>query len=111
MASENVEVVTRQFEAMERGGIDAGAEFWHRDIEWRAVEGALDDVGLIKGRDAMRRYYQDWVDTLEDLRNRIERVVHDSGENLVVVLHHWGRARGSSIPVEGRYSVAYTIRE
>jgi ketosteroid isomerase-like protein len=59
MESRNVEIVRRQFEALERGGVDGAAEFWHPDIEWRAVEGAVDDAGVIRGKDAMRRYYQD----------------------------------------------------
>jgi ketosteroid isomerase-like protein len=109
--SPNVETVRRQFEALERGGVDAAAEFWHPDIEWRAVEGAVDDVGVIRGKDAMRRYYQDWVEMIDDLRGGIEEVVYDSGEILVAVLFNSGRGRGSSIPIRGRYCVVYTIQD
>jgi ketosteroid isomerase-like protein len=111
MKSRNVEIVRRQFEALERGGVDAAAEFWHPDIEWRAVEGAVDDVGVISGREAMRRYYQDWVEMIDDLRGGIEDVVYDSGEILVAVLFNSGRGRGSSIPIRGRYCVVYTIQD
>jgi ketosteroid isomerase-like protein len=111
MESRNVEIVRRQFEALERGGVDAAAEFWHPDIEWRAVEGAVDDVGVIKGRDAMRRYYQDWIEMIDDLRGGVEEVVYDSGETLVAVLFNSGRGRGSSIPIRGRYCVVYTIQD
>jgi ketosteroid isomerase-like protein len=111
MESRNVEIVRRQFEALERGGVDAAAEFWHPDIEWRAVEGAVDDVGVISGREAMRRYYQDWVEMIDDLRGGIEDVVYDSGEILVAVLFNSGRGRGSSIPIRGRYCVVYTIQD
>src|SRR6476661_10312262 len=95
MSSPNVEVVRRQFEAIERGGMKAAAEFWHPDIDWRAVEGAIDDVGPIRGRQAMRRYYEDWAEMVEDMRGGIDRVVYDSGETLVVVLFHAGKGRGS----------------
>jgi ketosteroid isomerase-like protein len=111
MESRNVEIVRRQFEALERGGVDAAAEFWHPDIEWRALEGAVDDVGVITGREAMRRYYQDWVEMIDDLRGGIEDVVYDSGEILVAVLFNSGRGRGSSVPIRGRYCVVYTIRD
>ena len=111
MESPNVEVVRLQFEAFEQEGVDAAARFWHPQIEWRAVEGAVDDVGVIRGRDAMRRYYQDWIDMIDDLRGGIEEVVHDSGETLVVVLFNSGRGRGSTVPIRGRYTVAYTIRD
>ena len=36
------------FAAYDSGGLDALAECWHPDIDWRAVEGYLDDVGLIR---------------------------------------------------------------
>jgi ketosteroid isomerase-like protein len=111
MESPNVEVVRLQFEALEQDGVDAAARFWHPEIEWRAVEGAVDDVGVISGRDAMRRYYQDWLDMVDDLHGGIDEVIHDSGETLVAVLFNSGRGRGSSVPIRGRYTVVYTIRD
>jgi ketosteroid isomerase-like protein len=110
MPSPNEDVVRRQWEALERGGIDAAAEYWHPEISWRAVEGEVDDVGEIRGRAAMRRYYQDWLDTIEDLSGGIEKVLYDSGDHLIAVLYSTGRGRGSSIPMQGRYHVLYTIR-
>ena len=111
MESPNVEVVRLQFEALENGGVHAAARFWHPDIEWRAVEGAVDDIGVISGRDAMCRYYQDWLEMIDDLRGGIEEVVYDSGETLVAILYNSGRGRGSSVPIRGRYTVVYTIRD
>ena len=43
------------------------AEFWTPDINWRAMEGAPDDVGEIQGREALRRYYQDWIDMFDNI--------------------------------------------
>jgi ketosteroid isomerase-like protein len=111
MSQENVEVVRRQFEAFAQGGVDAAAAFWHPDIEWRAVEGAVDDIGVFKGRDAMARYYGDWADMVEDLRGEVTEVVYESGEILVVVVRTSGHARGSNAPIHGRHSVVYTIRD
>jgi ketosteroid isomerase-like protein len=51
MSEENVEIVRRSFAAYDSGGLDAVAEFWRPDIEWRAVEGYIDDVGVIRGPD------------------------------------------------------------
>ena len=36
--------------------LDGVAAYWHPDIEWRAIEGAPDDIGVFKGHEAMRRY-------------------------------------------------------
>jgi ketosteroid isomerase-like protein len=109
--SDNEKVVHDQFEAFQRGGVDAAAEYWHPEIEWRAVEGAIDDFGVLKGKDAMRGYYGDWAETIEDLGAGIEEVLYDSGEHLAAALYTSGRGRGSSIPMRVRYCVVYTIRD
>ena len=75
MSQENVEIVRQYFLAYDRGGWDALAEFWHRDINWRAAEGALDDVGLMEGPDALRHYYEQWEDTFDTMRAEVEELV------------------------------------
>jgi ketosteroid isomerase-like protein len=49
------------------------ADFWAADINWRAIEGAPDDVGEMQGPEALRRYFQDWIDTFDDVSNVLER--------------------------------------
>jgi ketosteroid isomerase-like protein len=104
-------VVRRQFAAVEHGGLDAMAEFWHPDIEWRAVEGAADDVGLIRGHDALRLYYQDWIDTLDALQAEVEEVIFEDAERVVVAVRNSGRGRASGVLTGGRYFVACTVRQ
>src|SRR5205085_7659297 len=69
MSQENVEVVGDYLRAFADGGIDAMVEFMDRDVDWRAIEGAPDDVGEMHGREAMGRYIQDWVDMFADTTN------------------------------------------
>jgi ketosteroid isomerase-like protein len=104
------EVVRSYFSTFESGGVEAAAEFWHPDIEWRAIEGAADDVGVIRGHDALRRYYEDWVDTLADLRAEVEEVLFEADDRVAVVVHNSGRGRASGAAAEGRYYVACVIR-
>ena len=111
MSQENVEVVRRQFAAFERGGLDAVAQFWHPTIEWRAVEGAADDVGPVRGHEALRGYYQDWIDTLDQLHAEVEEVIFEADEKVAVVVCNSGRGRVSGVPVEGRYYVTCTVRD
>ena len=35
--------------------LDRVAEFWDPEIDWRAIEGAPDDIGVFKCHEAMRR--------------------------------------------------------
>jgi ketosteroid isomerase-like protein len=111
MSGESADVVRRHFDAFGRGGLDAAAEFWAPDVEWRAVEGAADDVGLMRGDAAVRRYYEEWLDTLADLRAEVEEVLAEAGDRVAVAVHHSGRGRASGAPAEGRYYLACTVKD
>jgi ketosteroid isomerase-like protein len=110
MSQEDVQVVRALFEAWERGGLDAAAELWDPEIDWRAAQGALDDAGPIQGRDAMRGYLQDWLEDFDDLALEPEEFI-DAGARVVVVQKMRGRAKGSGVETELRFAVVYTIRD
>ena len=110
MSQEDVEFVRSVFAAWESGGLDAAAEFWHPQIDWRAAEGAIDDVGDIRGKEAMRRYLQDWLEDFDDLTFELEEVI-DAGQDVVAMQRMSGRAKGSGITTELRYAVVYTVRD
>jgi ketosteroid isomerase-like protein len=57
---------------------------WHENIDYRAIQGAIDDHGPILGRDALRSYMQDWVDTVDDLELTPEDTI---GSDTPVVSH------------------------
>jgi ketosteroid isomerase-like protein len=111
LSQENVEVVRDSLRAFADEGLDALAEFWHPDINWRAIEGALDDVGEMRGTAAVRRYAQDWLDTFEDITNVAEELLAVGDDRVVAVQHLTGRARLSGVETELRYAVLYTLRE
>ena len=82
MSHENLKVVIGSWQAYADAGLDAMAEFWDADINWRAIEGAPDDVGEMRGVDAVRRYAQDWLDTFDELTTVPEEVL-DLGDDRV----------------------------
>jgi ketosteroid isomerase-like protein len=61
-------------------------KLWRRsgtpNIEWRAVEGAADDVGVMRGHNALRRYYEDWIDTLDGLRAEVEEIIVEADDRV-----------------------------
>jgi ketosteroid isomerase-like protein len=105
------DVIRSYFRTFESGGVDAAAEFWHPEIEWRAIESAAHDAGVIRGHDALRRYYQDWVDTLADLRAEVEEILFETDDRVAVAVRNSGRGRVSGAAAEGRYYVACVVRE
>ena len=110
MSQANVEIVRRAFLAFADRGFDGLAEFLHPEINWRAMEGAPDDVGEMHGTEAARRYLEDWFETFDDFTTIPEELL-DAGEGHVVgVLHLSGRAKLSGITTELRYAALYTLR-
>jgi ketosteroid isomerase-like protein len=111
MSQENVEVMRAALDANARGGLDALAEYWTDDIDHRAVEGALDDRGPMHGKDAVRAYLQDWLDTFDDLKAEPLELI-DAGEDQVIAVWRMsGRAKLSGVEADLTYAAVYTIRD
>lgn len=109
MSEENVEIVRRWFAAMDPN-LDGAAEFWHPDIDWRAIEGAPDDIGVFRGHDAMRHYYEQWYETFDDLRAEPEELI-DAGEQVVAIVHVTARMKDSEGEVDMRLGIVFTVRD
>jgi ketosteroid isomerase-like protein len=110
MSEENVELARHYFPAYEQGGLDGWAEFWHPDISWRAAEGALDDVGVFHGHDAMRRYYRQWEETFDVLSTEIEELII-AGDRVVAAVRWAGRMKGSDAEIEIHYAIVLSFRD
>jgi ketosteroid isomerase-like protein len=111
MTQENVEVVRDALDAFADRGLAAMADFWAADITWRAIEGAPDDVGEMEGTEALRRYFQDWIDTFDNVGNVPEELLDLGDDRVLAVQHATGRAKASGIETELRYAVVYTVRD
>ena len=109
MSNANVEIVRQSLEAFNSKGVDGLVNFWHPDIDWRAIEGAPDDVGVFTGEEAMRRYLGEWVEMFEDARNEPEEFI-EAGDQVVAVQHASGVGKRNGVPVDMRYAVVYTVR-
>lgn len=110
MSEENVELVRRYFPAYEQGGLDAWAEFWHPDISWRAAEGALDDIGVFHGHDAMRRYYGEWEETFDEVSIEVEELIV-AGDKVVAAVRSVAKMKGSDAKINIRYAVVLSFRD
>ena len=111
MSEDDVRIVRDSLQAYADGGLDAMQEHWDDEIDWRAIEGAPDDVGEIRGKERMRRYLQEWVDMFEGITNVPEELV-DLGNGRVLALQRAaGRAKLSGAETEIRFAVVYTVRD
>jgi ketosteroid isomerase-like protein len=111
MSEENVEIVRDAFAAFDRGDLDTWSEFWTDDIDYRAIEGAIDDRGPMHGKAAVRAYVQDWLDNFDNFRSEAVELL-DAGEDTVIaVVRISGLAKLSGIETDLTYAALYTIRD
>ncbi|MCW3067546.1 MAG: hypothetical protein JWL67_171 [Solirubrobacterales bacterium] len=110
MSRENVVIVRDSLKALDDGGLDAMAEFWDPEISWRAIEGALDDVGEMQGIEAARVYVQDWLDTFDDFSVVPEELLDVDDARVIAVQLVSARAKLSGVETQLRYAVVYTLR-
>src|SRR3954451_12263687 len=111
MSQENVEIVRDAVVAYNRGDLDTLLAYCADDIDYRAVEGALGDRGPIHGKAAVRAYFQDWLDTFDDLKAEPLELIDAADEQVVTVLRFGGRAKLSGVETDLTFAVAYTIRD
>jgi ketosteroid isomerase-like protein len=90
-----------------REGVDAAARLWDEEIEWRALE--ADEARSIRGAAPMRRYYEEWVDAMDDLRGEVGEVVFEDDERAALQVRASGRGRASGAPVTATYYVACLV--
>jgi ketosteroid isomerase-like protein len=110
MSEQNVEIVRAAVTAFNRGNLDAWWEYWADDIDYRAVEGAPDDQGPIQGKEAIREYVQDWLDTFDDFRFEPVEITAAGEDKVIAVMRISGRAKQSGVETDLTFATLYTIR-
>jgi|SRR5437016_3463287 len=110
MSQENVEIIRRAYDALERGDLDLlASEFYDPQIEWQTSR-EDPDAATHRGREAVRRYYDQWLDSFEGLHADVEEYI-DAGMDRVFTWVRWtGRGRGSGIDAEWWLAIVYTLR-
>ena len=111
MSQENVEIIRDAFAAFNRGHLDAFLEYWTDDIDYRAAEGAPDDVGPIKGKEALRAFAQDWPDTFDEFRCEPIELIDAGEDKVIAVMRISGRAKLSGVETDMTYAELSTLRD
>jgi ketosteroid isomerase-like protein len=111
MSQENVEIVRQAAAAFNRGEPDAWIEYCTDDIDYRAIEGALDDRGAMHGKEAVRAYVQDWLDTFDDLNVEPLELIDAGEDQVIAVLRNSGRAKLSGVETDLTHAALYTFRD
>jgi ketosteroid isomerase-like protein len=111
MSKENVAIVQAAWDAFSPGEVTAWLEYCTGNIDYRAAEGAIDDRGPLHGKEALRAYVEDWLDTFDNVRVEPVELIDAGGENVIAVLRNTARAKLSGIETELTYAALYTLRD
>jgi hypothetical protein len=118
MSQENVEILRAGLESFLAGTSESAredmlggqAEGWDPEIELDASEAPVVDIaGVYRGRDAVQRFWREWLDAWETFRFDYELV--DAGERVVMLLDPRMRGRSTGIDVPfGKIAWVLTYR-
>ena len=100
-APDLVELVRKQFEALNRGDLDGAMSSVAEDA---VLDGRAD---LIEGRAAIRGFLDEWFKAYDELDYELEEVSHLSGEVVLAVVAQDGRLVGSDGHIRQREGWVY----
>jgi ketosteroid isomerase-like protein len=99
MSQENLELVRRAIEAFSDEGIDAALEYFDPEIEWWAPPEWLEDR-LYRGHEGLRELAAFWSEQFDEYQLKAEKFIELGDDQVLALLHQWGRIKGSGDPVE-----------
>jgi ketosteroid isomerase-like protein len=110
MSEENVEIVHRVVEALNRRDFDDAARALHEDAVFHQVGGFAGLVGEnLDGREEIFRFVPDVVETL-GAQIAIETTL-DAGERVVIIATAEGIAEASGAPTKIRFGQVWSFRD
>ena len=81
--------------------------FCHPDVEWSAPE----DGTTYRGREGVRQRLEEWLESFDDYRYEIHRIVDCGGDDVLVEATEVGRRVISGAEVRSTHYELLTIRE
>jgi ketosteroid isomerase-like protein len=111
MSQENVEIVRRAFDSINRGDVDAALEAAADDFEmdWSNSIGPL--KGVYRGRPEVLRLWRSFLDAWDSLQWDPEEIIDVDEFRVIAVNHVRMSGRGSGADVEAIGVQLWTIRE
>ena len=114
MSEENVEVVRRIYEAVERGDVETVLGLYDPEIEWvfaRSPFGGLLKSDVYRGHEGLKQMFRErYDDAWREVEDDLEEVI-DAGDRVVSVVSSYGRGRASGAEVRMTHAGVWTIRD
>ena len=109
MHDQDVQAVRDSYAALNSGDIEATLAVTASDVEWRESS-ALPDADVYRGRDALRAFLEEFLESWDRFHQEVEEVVV-VGDRAALMIHLTARGRGSGAEVDARYAHVWTLRD
>jgi ketosteroid isomerase-like protein len=104
MSQENVELVSRIYEAW--GRKESARDLISSDVEYVNPSYAV-EAGTRRGR----RSFAMVTDTYADFAPHVERLIDAGGDQVVALARYTASGRASGVPLEGEHGYVWTVRD
>ena len=109
MSQENVEIVLRGVDAMNRGDEETFKALWDARFEMRLV-GAVGEPVSYVGADGVSEFFHDMGETWSDWSFEVERA-RDLDQHVLITGRQRGRGRGSGVEVDSPRACIVAVRD
>src|SRR5436305_14801432 len=110
MSRENVEIVRRHFECVDRRDWEAVMATYSDDVVLVVHGNVGPDAGIFSGREAVGRWFGDWFRAFgKDYRFEIEER-RSVGDRVLTVAQHHGHGRSSGAEVDWVNAHVFSLR-
>jgi ketosteroid isomerase-like protein len=107
MSVTDVETLRDAYEALNHGDIDRALAVLDVDAQW-CEHSDLPEAGLYHGRDAIRGFLEQFLDSWDEFHQETEEMREGDG-CVLIVLRSRSRGKGSGIAVEAQYAHLWTM--
>lgn len=107
----SAELVHAALERLNRDGVEAALDHFAEDFEGVVPPELSGEPDEYHGHDGVRRYFDLFMEVVDDLRFEIEKAVDISDGAVAAIAHVTGHGRGSGLPMEMHVPLAVRIRD
>ncbi len=110
MSREKVETVRQHFAATNDRDFPRAMSYYAENVELFVSPESAPESGRAKGREAVGRWFGEWLATFQPGYHFEIEETRDFGEVVLLVAAHGGRGRTSGVEVQTRTAYLYRVR-
>jgi ketosteroid isomerase-like protein len=109
MSRQNVEVVERLNEVYNERSFAENPDLIDPEIVWDMSRMQIPDSAAYAGPLGLREFVDTWTESFASEQIHVDDIV-DEGDQVLVMVHHFGRGKVSGVEVDQRFAMVWTLR-